>query len=413
MLSPAARSLRGVRGGLLTYSVTAVTARTATEAAGPALLLSSAALGRPHSAGAVLVSCVTVSAAVTGPLVGSLLDRTRRPTAVFLAAMALLAAGFLVLLTTSASTPLVLVAAVTVVAGLGTPALTGGWSAQLPRIVAPARHATAFAVDAASYNLGSLAGPALAGLLLGLGVKAPLLGVVLVVLVPALVLPAVRLERRAAAGRDAGGPATTQPRTRIVDGLRAMVVRPGLRSSVVVTTVGLAGQAAVVVCAPAVAHGLGHGTAFAGTFLTVYAVGGLGGTLLQAVHPLPRPQVVTFGATIIVGLTMAGLAGAVVLGSTPWTLAAVFLTGVADGVLSPAMFTVRSKQSPEGTRGQVFTVAASLRSSSWAVAAAALAPIVDRPVAALLVGAGIQVVAVVLGVLTALPGGVRLAPSRS
>lgn len=378
------------RRTLLRYALTAVTTRTATEAAAPALLLATTATGRSPSTAALLVSALSVSAAAIGPVAGTVLDSVRRPVWVFAVAMALLATSFSALAALPSSTAPAVLIGVVLVGSLGQPVLTGGWSAQLTRSVPSEHHPTAFAVDAASYNLGGLLGPALAALLLAFGPRAPYVGVAALVLAPLLLLPFVPL---APAVRESG-------RARVTDGLRVLVRVPRLRANTVVSTIGLAGQASFVVAAPALSLRLTGGLAFAGTFLVAYAVGGLAGTALQGVRPLPRPGRTVFLGTVAVGVALGVVALGAATGQAWLALAGIALAGLSDGVLTPAMFVVRGRESPDHTRGQVFTIAASLRSTGYAAAAAALAPIASHPEATLLVGIGIQVVAVVAGLLS-------------
>ncbi|MFH8595207.1 hypothetical protein [Streptomyces rimosus] len=49
-------------------------------------------------------------------------------------------------------------------AGLLGPALSGSWTAQLPRVAPPGLLPRVTALDAMTFNAASLAGPALAGL---------------------------------------------------------------------------------------------------------------------------------------------------------------------------------------------------------------------------------------------------------
>jgi low temperature requirement protein LtrA len=121
---------------------------------------------------------------------------------------------------------------------------------------------------------------------------------------------------------------------------------------------------------------------------------------LLFLRPLRRPDtaVPVAAALISVGMVVAALA------STPWVaIVGAVLAGACDGVMITAMFIVRNREAPEHARGQVFTIAASLRTAAFAAAGAAMAPLADRPaVWALGIGAAIQLSAVVLGRLSVL-----------
>ena len=58
------------------YLATATLARSATESAGPALLVVTIATIGNATTGSYIVSSLTASAAVGGPVIGALLDRT-------------------------------------------------------------------------------------------------------------------------------------------------------------------------------------------------------------------------------------------------------------------------------------------------------------------------------------------------
>ena len=377
--------------GLLPYALTAAVTRCATEAAGPALLLAAIAAGRGPETAAFLLAALTASAAITGPLVGSVLDSSRTPVRVFLAAMGLLAASFLLLGGLIVSGPLPLVFAVAVVGGLGQPALTGGWSAQVSRIVQPERQHTAYAIDGATYNLGALLGPAIAAVALGAGPRTPLFLVAALVAVPMLVVPRIAL---------GSPPVSERPRTSALDGLRALVAVGPLRASTTVTTIGLAGQAAFAVGAPTLAVRLTGGLTFAGILLTCVAIGGLVGAAVQALRPLHQPERVVYLGTAAVGVAMAIVA---VAPTAAVAASGALLAGCADGLLTTSMFVIRNRDSPDHARGQVFTVAASLRTTAYAITAAGLAPLAGHPEWALGVGVGVQVLAVALGLWTNKP----------
>ena len=68
------------------------------------------------------------------------------------------------------------VVAVALAAGLFNPAVAGGWTAQLPRIVTGRELARGSALDALTYSAASLAGPALAAVVAaGFGARAAVL----------------------------------------------------------------------------------------------------------------------------------------------------------------------------------------------------------------------------------------------
>ena len=72
-------------GPLLKYMAVASSGRTATESIGPAVLLTALASGRIESQAALLIAGFTGLAGFSGPMIGGLLDRARRPGLVMLA----------------------------------------------------------------------------------------------------------------------------------------------------------------------------------------------------------------------------------------------------------------------------------------------------------------------------------------
>ncbi|WP_439679948.1 MFS transporter [Embleya sp. MST-111070] len=151
-------------GGIWPYIAGAAAARTGDEMSGPALLLAGlATTGSPATASALLAA-VTAAAALGGPVFGVLLDRSPRPGRLLTATLAGYAAALGAILATLGRTPIAITLLIALTAGLAGPALTGGWTSQLPRVVAPADLPRATTYDAMTFNLAALAGPALAGI---------------------------------------------------------------------------------------------------------------------------------------------------------------------------------------------------------------------------------------------------------
>ncbi|MFJ2773204.1 MFS transporter [Streptomyces sp. NPDC087300] len=148
------------------YLAGAVAARSGDEMSGPALMLAGFALTGSAASASSLLASVTVAAAVGGPVLGVLLDRAGRPGRLLAVALALYAVGLGVILLGLGRFPFGVILLVAVLAGLLGPALSGGWTAQLPRVVAPRDGRgldRANALDAMTFGVASLAGPALAG----------------------------------------------------------------------------------------------------------------------------------------------------------------------------------------------------------------------------------------------------------
>ncbi|MEV4175858.1 MFS transporter, partial [Nonomuraea sp. NPDC049709] len=155
---------------LARYMTGALAARTGDEMSGPALLVTGLAVTGSPLLASWLLAGLTVSAAAGGPLLGVLLDRSRRPGRLLAACLLGYAAGLLLLLGLlvpggQGRAPDAVLVGLAIVTGLLGPALTGGWTAQLPLVAGPARLGRATALDSMSYNASGLAGPALVGVL--------------------------------------------------------------------------------------------------------------------------------------------------------------------------------------------------------------------------------------------------------
>ena len=181
---------------------------------GPALLLAGFAVTGSPAAGSALLAALTIAAAVGGPLFGVLLDRSPRPDRVLALTLAAYALGVIAIAAAVGRLPWPFVLLIALAAGLFNPAVAGGWTSQLPRIVTGPALSRGFALDAMTYSVASLAGPALAALVAaGLGART---AVIVAAALVALAVPSARSLSRyppassaatpAPAGRAAAGP---------------------------------------------------------------------------------------------------------------------------------------------------------------------------------------------------------------
>ncbi len=347
---------------MASYLVTATVARSATESAGPALLVASVAVFGSATTGSYIVASLTASAAVAGPVVGAAIDRAHRPRAGFTAAFAILGLGLLVVALTLAHVPVAVTMILAAIAGLGYPALTGAWSAQLPALVSRLSLTRAYGLDAATYSVAAVVAPPAATALVAIAPTAPLWLTLILLAAGVISLRRVPLRPRAQT-RESGS-----MRTDLAAGLGALFGRPALRRSTLITTIGFAGQAAIFVAAPVLALDTGNGLGFTGVILGVFAVGGIATAAWFARRPVQRPDRAIILGTVVSGaaLVAVGLAP-----TTPLLLAAAFVMGASEPPLVSAMFQVRVRESPEHVHAQVFTTAASLRMTAFALATAA------------------------------------------
>ncbi|MFF3332460.1 MFS transporter [Streptomyces sp. NPDC002888] len=355
------------------YLTGAVTARTGDDMSGPALLLAGFALAGSATQASTLLAAITVAAAVGGPVLGVLLDRAERPGRLLSLALVLYAVGLTGVLAGLGRLPFgvsVLVAAFT---GLLGPALSGGWTAQLPRVVPPERLPRANALDAMTYGSASLVGPALAGGVAG-AAGAPAAVVVSVVLIGAAVPAAWGLPgrgqpvqgqgqgqgQRAGAGFSVG--------TGLLAGVRFIVGNHRLARATVSSVVSCAAQGMVTACLPLLGErvlgGAGHGA----LLLSCTAVSALAANavLARRPHALAPETVIRAGA-----LLQAAAPAAAATGQPVTVVAAALLAGIGEGPQLTALFAVRHREVPEQLRGQVFTTGASAKITGFALGAAA------------------------------------------
>ncbi|WP_199433572.1 MFS transporter [Qaidamihabitans albus] len=360
------------------YLTGAAFARTGDEMSGPALLVLGLAATGSVETGAALLTGLTISSALGGPALGALLDRSPRPGGWLAVALAGYAAGLCVLVVTTgraATAPVLAVAALT---GLLNPALSGGWTAQLPQVVRGARFARASGLDAVTFGAASLTGPALAGLLAAaLGAPAAVLGSA--VLVAAAVPVAWRLPARPPAGAKRG----------LLAGFRAIAASRSLLRATTATVVSYVGVGMLTVCCPLL--GLRHfGDAGTGALLLSVLAGAslLANAALARKPSLLRPDATVLASTLVLGAAMLTAA----LVQTPASaIAAVALAGLGDGPQLTALFAIRHREAPEGARAQVFTTGTSLKITGFAAGTALAGPLAAWSVpGCLLVAAGTE-----------------------
>lgn len=379
------------RNALPAYLTTATMSRSATEAAGPALLVVSIATIGNATTGSYIVASLTASAAIGGPVVGALIDRARSPRRGFAVAMAIMATGLAAIALTIGHAPIPIIMTLAVLAGLGYPALTGAWSAQLPKMIPADRLKHAYAADAATYSVAAVVAPPLAIALVALSATAPLWVPVVLLVGCIVLLRTVPLTVRG----EGGHPVTL--RQDLAAGLGAILGRPGLRRTAIITTVGFAGQASIFVAAPVLAQSIGGSLGFTGIILGVFAVGGVMTAAWFARHPVKRPDRAIIVSTILSGIALV----AVGLAPTPGLLlVAAFLMGATEPPLVSAMFQVRVRESPARVQAQVFTTSASLRMTAFAIATATCGWLLGWGVGAVIAfGVGLHVASLLLGVV--------------
>ncbi|MCX4723525.1 MFS transporter [Streptomyces sp. NBC_01306] len=372
---------------LARYTTGAVAARTGDEMSGPALLLAGlAATGSATAASAVLAG-LTVSAAVGGPVFGVLLDRSPRPGRLLACTLTLYAMALGALLLSLGRVPVACTVLIAAAGGLLGPALSGGWTSQLPRVAASGALPRANAVDAMTFNLASLAGPALAAAAAAsAGAPSGVAGSAALI---CLALPAARaLPERSVTE---GTAARRRVHTDLTAGFLAIARSPTLARATTASVVSCVGSGALLACTPLLGERVLGGADRGAALLSVAAAAALAANTLLSRRPgLLRPDTVVRLSTLV-------LAAAPALAATgrPVPVAAsAVLTGIGEGPQLTALFAIRHREAPARLRGQIFTTGASLKLTGFAIGAAIAGPLATwSPPGALLAAAGVQLLA--------------------
>ena len=371
-----ARAAHPVTRGLLPrYLAAAGAARVADEGARVSLVL--LALHETNSAavGAAMVAALLVPHVVAAPLVGSVIDRARRPRWVLAAMVLAFATALLSVAQLVGRSPLWVVLAVLLLGGCCGPAITGGLTSQLPGLVGAEKAPRAFGLDSLFYNVSSMAGPALAGLTAAAAgpraAQSLLAGSAALGAAGVAALPIAAHPRPCRTGRPSH-----------LDGVREILHQRILRLVTLSSALGQLGPGALPIVAALLATSL-HRPAASGLLLAAVAAGSLLGSLLWTWHPVAphRSPLVTTVSMIGIGAPLAGAAAASSIGAT----AVLFgLSGIFIGPFASALFTARSQYAAEAYRTQVFTIGAGLKVTASALGAALIAPLTGLPVWVLL-----------------------------
>jgi MFS family permease len=375
------------------YLTGAVLARGGDEMTGPAVVLLAFAVTGAPGLGSVLMACLTVAAAAGGPAFGAVLDQSRRPERALACALAGYGAGIVTLAAMVGRVPLAAAAAIAVAAGTLSPAVAGGWTSQLPRVVTAAELPRASALDAMSFSAASMAGPALAALItLWLGAR---VGVAVAAgLVAAAVPAALRLRPDARLTRPGDATHAMGP-AGVGQGLAAIVARRALLRVTATSVVSYVGAGMLLVCCPLLGKERLGGSPRGALLISVLALSSLTVNALLARRRASRgdsagnhkPDRAVFVSTLIIG------AGMVMTALAPgWiTLLGVAVNGAGEGPQLTALFAVRHREAPERLRGRIFTTAASLKIGGMAVGSALAGPLAGWSVTGcLLVAAAAQ-----------------------
>ena len=328
---------------------------------GSSVVLPILAVQRLHDValGGGLVAASLAPSLIMAPLVGVALDRARHPRR-WVAASGLLTAVAFALSAFLGSVPLWTIVVALVISGAVSPFFLGGLSSFVTDGMDDERRA--YATDALSYNIGGVAGPGLAAIVVSLGAAGGgafiLAGASLIGAVAAL---GVRMVPRP--NPDHGALAA------IVAGSRHLLTHRPLAAVTLSGTLAQLGAGALPICAVALELQR-SGTPERGAWIvTAFAIGSLVGAIIATGRPPRRWRTET---VMLVGFAGTGLLTVVAAADLglPWTIAAIALSGVCTGPSTAAMLLLRKQQSPSVVRSQVFTVGSGLRATAAAIGAA-------------------------------------------
>lgn len=349
--------------------------------AGSSVVLPILAVQRLHDVaiGGGLVAASLAPSVIMAPLVGVTLDRARHPQRLVAASGAVTAAAF-VLSAFLGSVPLWTIVVALLLSGAASPFFQGGLSSFVTDGFADERRA--YAADALSYNVGGVAGPGLAAIVVSLGAAGAgafiLAGASLVGAFAALgvrMVPRPRSDHRALAA--------------VLAGTRYLMTHRPLAAVTSSGTIAQLGAGALPICAVALELQR-SGTPERGAWIvTAFAIGSLIGSLIASARP---PRHWRTEKVMLVGFAGTGLLTIVAAADfgLPWTIVAIALSGICTGPSTVALLVLRKQQSPTAMRSQVFTVGSGLRTTAAALGAA---------IAGLVAGANAGDLIVVIGVI--------------
>lgn len=376
------------RYSLRLYFAGAVAARAGDEMSGPALMLAGFALAGSAIDASSLLAGITISAAVGGPVLGALLDRAGRPGRLLAGILGLYAAGLGLILAAVGRLPFAVTVLIAVLTGLLGPALSGGWTAQLPGVVPVEHLPRANALDAMTFSVASLAGPALAG-----GVAETLgapTAVVISAALIALALPtAWMLPGRPGRTR---GAQTTSVVSDLAAGMRVIAGRPALARATLTSVVSCIAQGMLTACIPLLGERFLGGADRGAVLLSCAAISALAANAVLARFPRSvAPDTIVWASALV----QAAAPALAAWGQPAVLIVAVLIAGIGEGPQLAALFAVRHREAPEHLRGQIFTTGASLKITGFALGTAVGGPIVTWSLpGALALAASVAILAV-------------------
>lgn len=340
--------------------------------------------------GGLLAAAALGPSIVSAPIAGAMLDRSRRPGALVAGAGVATAAAFTIAAFLG-PVPAWVVALALVLAGATAPFVFGGLSSFVTEGIPEERRA--YAIDALSYNLGAVVGPAVvaAATALGSARAATLLMAGFALLGAVGTLP-LRLHPLSHAHERRSMLAT------IAAGFRHIATHRPLAVITASGTLSQFGNGGLAIAAVALSVSRAGDPSEGPIIVTAFAVGGLLGALWGSRRPSHRAPEFVMGAGFAATGVFTVLA-AFDLGLV-WAILVIGISGLFTASSSAAMLLIRKQQSPPALRSQVFTVGAGLRAAAAAAGAA---------IAGIAAGVGAEALIVAIGVVWIASGAMLLA----
>jgi MFS family permease len=344
------------------YLLGALPARIGDEMSGQAILL--LGLGVFHDArqGSALLAALTISATLGGPLVGGMLDHARNPGRILAATLFAYACGLSILSLSLGHAPFAFSLLIALSAGFFMPAISGGWSSRLTSFIADEHMVRASAIDATTFNIAGLVGPAMAGLVViafnAYWAMAILVLFLLLALPVAYTLPKHSVQN---------GQHELSFLRLVTAGFTVILSNKDLLRITLTSVISYMGIGMLWIICPLVGQVAFGSVGYGGVLMTILSIGALVATIAYAKWPSRfSPDKITFLTTLMLSLAMLILA---LSKSSFGVIIAMLLAGLADGPQLAAIFAVRHREAPERLRSQVFTTGASLKITAAAIGA--------------------------------------------
>lgn len=328
--------------------------------------------------GALLVALALLPSIVAAPLVGAVLDGARRPRVPMLASAAV-TAGIFALAGGLGIFPTWFIATLLVISGLLSPFGFGGLSSFVGQTGTDTHRA--YALDALSYNISGVAGPAIVAVLAPtVGPRVAMFVMAGIALCSVIGYPLMPMMAR----RTEGGSGLLRS---MKAGVVAIMTRRPLVANAWSGAVVEFARGMMPIAAIGIALAATGQASMSAIIVAAFAVGALVGALIETLrNSRKRPE-----RTMLIGFALTGLAtivAALDIGFV-WTTLFVALSGVFTSAAVAAMLRLRRRDSPPAVVGQVFTLGAAMRSAASAVGTAVAGALAGFNPLLVLAGSGV------------------------